>query len=181
MKFINILLVTALLTTGCAMTGGKVDYDSVSSDKSADSAGQLEITAFDTERINFVFKNKSKSTAKIIWDESAIVDLSGNPKRVLHHGVKYDQAGQSMPPTIVLAGSFVSDFALPAENIQFIGGAAGWMENPMVPCSSSGSMCDVTPYLGKIITLVLNVEIDGKKHEYQTKIRVKKKDKSKKS
>lgn len=167
MRFLSILL--ALGLSGCASLREDVRYEyDLERAKSNDQQGDLSITGLQARQLSFEYKNFGKSTAKIIWDESVLVDVSGAPRRVIHQGVKYNEASQSMPPSIVPAGGSLKDFVVYADGLQFI--ASNWIEEVLVPCMTVGQLCRPEEYYGKSLTLLLTVESEGKKKEYQSKL-----------
>lgn len=171
--FISSLLVGL---TSCAHLGTSMrySYDLDRSSKLSDEYGELTIDNFGSKRLDFSFKNNSKSSGKILWDESVLVDVNGNSRRVLHNGVKYIDASRSTPPTTIPPGGLIKDFVSYADGIQMIG--ATWIEEMLVPCSESGQLCDATQNYGKSITFMLTADFEGKKRTYQAKMVMKKKE-----
>lgn len=171
----KILLVGLLSLTSCAAlspTKTAYDYDVTPDSHVKDKMGVLTVTDLQRQQILFQFKNTGSSSAKINWDESAIVDTEGNSHRIMHNGVRIITAGEPMAPTTVPASASVSDAASLADGAQFIAGM--WMLQDLMPCASSGAICDHQAQYGKTLTLLLKVNEGGKDHEYIAKIRLKK-------
>ena len=71
--------------------------------------------------VDFVLENRSAEPIRILWDESAFVGLTGVSSRVFHYGVRFEDASQSQPATIVPPGALADDGAFPTAIIQEVG------------------------------------------------------------
>lgn len=162
-------LLPLIALIGCVTMGGsrfETQFDK--SSKAEDSLGKLTITSFEARRLNINFKNKSSSTSKIIWDEVVIVDANNSPRKIMHNGVKYINAGQTMTPSIVPANGEINDFLAYADGVTPIGNG-DWLEDLILPCSQAGQICSPDQYYGKTISVIFPVENNGKKIEYTAK------------
>lgn len=163
---------------GCAtfsLTRSWYGYDLASDSKIETQSGRLTISELKKDMIAIKFENKGSSSAKIIWDESVLVDTNGKTHRIVHEGVKLAKSGESMPPTLVPAGAVADDIVAYADGVSFnTFGTGSWTYTELIPCSTPGAICSNDEYLGKHLTLLLTVESDGKKTEYTGKLRIKK-------
>lgn len=80
---------------------------------------------------NFSLFNKTSSSISIIWDECTMIDFSGTSGKVIHAGVKFIAAGNSMPPTIVPMQAKVSDLFFPVANISYGKYSRDWIQSPI--------------------------------------------------
>ncbi len=171
-RFMELLVV--LTVSGCAafsVTSTNYKTTLAIGSKNRDALAELAIIELQRSALLFSFRNKSKSSAKIIWDDSAMVDAQGNSHRIIHQGVKFSQASQSMPPTLVPRGGKIVDAAMYADGHEFIG-TGGWMAPELISCSAPGSICDTASNIGKVISLHLTVEMEGKRREYSAKMKI---------
>ena len=81
---------------------------------------------FEEKNLNFTIKNFTNDVMKIIWDETSIVQ-KGNAKKILHSGVKYIDAHNSQPPTVMPPKSAVTDFVLPSDNVSYSSFIPDWV------------------------------------------------------
>lgn len=119
------------------------------------------------EQFNFVLKNVSPHSIKVIWNEAAFVDLDGTTSKIMHTGVKYSEKDGAQPVTTVIRDAKINDFALPTANVYYDEGirigeftfANGWKTNPMLP----------TDHIGKEpgeIRLMLPIQVKDVVNEY---------------
>lgn len=94
------------------------------------------------EQINFVLENKTNHSIKIMWDESAYVDLSGVSHRMMHSGVKHAERNNPQPPTVVVRNGKIEDLVSPTDNVYFDKGyyryyssPGSWKTKPLLPFS----------------------------------------------
>lgn len=125
----------------------------------------------DQEQFNFVLKNVSSHSLKVIWDEASFVGLDGTTSKIKHTGTKYTQPEQSQPATTILSNAKLEDFAFPANNISYKGNPAfnyatnikalegTWITEPMLPQIFKGTE------IGEI-RLMLPIQIKDVVNEY---------------
>lgn len=171
----ELLLVGMILLSSCAelsLTKSAYEYDLTPDSKVKDTRGALTVMDMEKKQINFQFRNLASTSAKIIWDDSVIVDTTGNVHKLIHNGVKLIKSGEAMAPTVVPATAFVSDAASYADGAHLYGST--WMLDDLVPCSGYGAICNHDDQYGKVLTLLLKVEQDGKQREYIAKLKLRK-------
>lgn len=125
----------------------------------------------DQEQFNFILKNVSSHSLKVIWDEASFVGLDGTTSKIKHTGTKYTQPEQSQPATTILNNAKLEDFAFPANNISYKGNPAfnyatdnkalegAWKIKPMLPQIFEGTK------IGEI-RLMLPIQIKDVVNEY---------------
>lgn len=80
--------------------------------------------------MQFSVTNNSKDMIKLIWDDTVFVDLDSQPCRVIHYGVRYDEAEKTMAPSLIPPGSTLRDAMAPANRILWTG--KSWVERALV-------------------------------------------------
>jgi len=119
----------------------------------------ISITIFCTsEKFNFILKNKSDNSIKIIWDDAAFVDYSGNTSRVMHSGIKYSQKEASQPASTIIKGATLDDVACPTANVYYSTILKDWVTKSMYP--------QYATYGANQIQLMLPIQIKDVVNEY---------------
>lgn len=136
-------------------------------------------------RINFSITNKTDHSIKIVWDEAAFIETSGQSGRLAHAGVKYVDRNASQPPSVIPAHGTLTDFVLPTDRVyyregyygQYYSNPGGWEEMSLllpssqrIPASDSSAVqvfkTEVERNRGKRFGLLLSLEIEGVVNEY---------------
>ena len=119
----------------------------------------IDILIFTTQTdFNFVLKNISSSTQKVIWNEAVYVDYNGNTSKIMHSGIKYSQKDGDQPATTIIKGSKIEDIACPICNVSYSNVLKKWVTSSMFP-SEPGQ--NVGP-----IRLMLPIQIKDVVNEY---------------
>jgi len=115
--------------------------------------------AFTVDRtgVNFLITNKTESTARLKWDDSALIDWTGKSSGVFGKNCKMIAVTQPKPPLIIPAGSKVLDFFVPVDLVAYLD---GWRVMPLIS-PAAGKDLD-----GKVVRILMAFEIDGKPKEY---------------
>jgi hypothetical protein len=114
-------------------------------------------------QIGFILENKSPNSMKLIWDEAAYVGLDGTSGRVMHSGVKYTEANNSQPPSVIVRGGRIYDMIVPTSNIYYTSGSyGGWNERPLFPTDHAQALAAK----GRSVQVLLPLEIQGIVNEY---------------
>ncbi len=128
----------------------------------------INIVIFGTsEQFNFVLKNVSNYSLKIIWNEAAFVGLDGTSSKIMHVGTKYSEREGNQPATTIIKGAKIEDLATPTSNVYYDEGISigysiignGWKTRSMLP----------ETYIGKEageIRLMLPIQIKDIINEY---------------
>jgi hypothetical protein len=120
--------------------------------------------------ISFVLRNQTPNTIKVLWDESLFIK-NGSPGKVMHGGVKFTDRNQSMPPSVVPAGTTFEDVIVPSENVywkegyysQYGSSPGGWEKNDLLPSNLSK---------GDKIGVFMPMNIGGSTKEYNFTFRI---------
>ena len=79
--------------------------------------------------IGAVIKNTSEDSIAIVWDKTRVISFDGISGAVIHSGVKYMDAGRSMPNTEIPAGAKSIETIIPAANLS---NQRGWFLKPFL-------------------------------------------------
>lgn len=144
--------------------------------------------AFSDEDIKFYFtptgegalliiENKSKSSVKVVWDESSML-IDGVSERVFHTGQNYIDANRSTPSSVIPAGASLKEGVFPSNYTHqryYSNGGSYWHQAKILPSFYTRSDEENYPEFKKnvealdgkdIFDLFLTVEINGQKREY---------------
>lgn len=120
--------------------------------------------------ISATVKNQTSSTIKVIWDESLFF-RNGSQSKVMHAGVKFTDRNQSMPPSVIPAGTTFDDVIVPTDNVYWREGyyskygsdPGGWEKKDLLPSYTS---------TGDKFGLFMPMSIGGTVKEYNFDFRV---------
>lgn len=128
----------------------------------------IDVIIFGTpEQFNFVLKNVSNHSLKIIWNEAAFVGLDGLSSKIMHVGTKFSEREGDQPATTIIKGAKIEDLATPTSNVYYEDGIKvgyttignGWKKRSMLP----------KEYIGKEvgeIRLMLPIQVRDVINEY---------------
>ncbi|NUP55824.1 MAG: hypothetical protein HOQ19_08330 [Gemmatimonadaceae bacterium] len=119
-------------------------------------------------------ENKTSHTIKIIWDDAAIVDPTGQSARIMHVGVKYVDRNNSQPPTVIVARGHIYDELSPTDKVYMSTGLyGGWQTAPLLPktpfqiANRDTVLAKLTEtYKGKTVQLLLPLQIEDVTNDY---------------
>lgn len=133
-------------------------------------------------------RNKTLSSAKLLWDEASLVDLDGTSRRIIRAGTDFNDRQRPQMPTIVAAESEVLVPFLPADWVEYVEPVKKWRRMTLVPkeqtidASGVKLAAGLTPdqlkanvaerNVGKEYRLLLPVEIGGQIVDYTLIFRV---------
>ena len=110
---------------------------------------------------NFIIKNKSDYSIKILWNEASYVGTDGFTSQIMHSGIKYFDKEKLQTPTIIISGASLSDGVLPITNAAWSDVEKRWIESPLINYNSSSDL------EGKTIKLMIPIQIiNGVVNEY---------------
>lgn len=100
-----------------------------------DNVINIEIFA-DSKKFNFVLKNVSDTSIKLLWNEASFVNLNGSSCRVMHNGIKYIDRNGDQPASTIIKGAKLLDIIIPNDNVEFLdlsllGLKSEWVINDM--------------------------------------------------
>lgn len=70
-------------------------------------------------QFDFIIKNVSESTIKVVWNEAVFVDVDGSTSKVMHLGTKYSQREGDQPASTIIKGAKLEDIAAPTKNVYY--------------------------------------------------------------
>lgn len=70
-------------------------------------------------QFNFILKNVSDNTLKVVWDEAVFVDVDGSTSKVMHSGIKYSQREAAQPTSTIIKGAKLEDLAAPTDRVYY--------------------------------------------------------------
>lgn len=133
-------------------------------------------------------RNKTLSSAKLLWDEASLVDFDGTSRRIIRAGIDFNDRQKPQMPTIVAAESEVAMPFIPAEWVEYVDQVKKWRRLTLTPkeqtIDPSGVKLapGVTPEelranvaernMGKEYRLLLPIEIAGQVVDYTLIFRV---------
>lgn len=110
----------------------------------------------------FSLKNKSDNSLKIIWDEASFINEKNEPSRIIHQGIKYINANDPQPPTIVPKGTVLNDLIAPVNRIHLGEYTKSWYQDDLIENSRRHNK----QLGGKNVKILLPIEIKGVVNEY---------------
>lgn len=122
-------------------------------------------------KINLTIWNKYTSSIRVLWDEAAYIDVTGNTHRVIHTGVKFTDKEKAQVASVIPAGAKLEDVAVPVECIELIGGTwtiipfESYKFDSLTEAENLVSILEKDPNLCGC-TLLLPILVDDKKIEY---------------
>ena len=109
-------------------------------------------------QFNFVLKNVSQTSIKVIWNEAVFVDSDGSTSKVMHTGIKYSEREGDQPATTIIKGAKIDDLAAPTKNVRYSDVLKKWVTDSMFP---SVPALNVDP-----IRLMLPIQVKDTINEY---------------
>lgn len=86
-----------------------------------------------SKQFDFILKNVSNNSIKVIWNEAAFVDFDGSTSKIMHVGTKYSQREGDQPATTIIKGAKIEDLAAPNCNVRYSDVLKEWVTDPMYP------------------------------------------------
>ena len=105
---------------------------------------------------DFVIKNVSDNSIKIVWNEAVFVGIDGTTSKIMHDGIKYSQKEGDQPASVIIRGAKLSDIAVPTENVHYSSYLSKWVTDSMYPEANED---------GKV-SLMLPIQIKDVINEY---------------
>lgn len=80
----------------------------------------IDIIIFPLEnQFNFVIRNVSDNSIKIVWNEAVFVDVDGSTSKIMHSGIKYSEREGDQPSSTIIKGAKLDDIAVPTQNVYY--------------------------------------------------------------
>ncbi len=110
---------------------------------------------------NFIIKNISDNSIKILWNEASYVGTDGFTSQIMHSGIKYFDKEKLQTPTIIISGASLSDGVIPTNNATWSDVEKRWIESPLINYGNSSDLD------GKTMKLMIPIQIvNGIVNEY---------------
>lgn len=120
----------------------------------------IDILIFASDkRFNFVLKNVSDNTLKVVWDEAVFVDVDGSTSKVMHTGVKYSQREANQPASTIIKGAKLEDLAAPTDKVYYSETLKEWTSKSLYANASQNVE-------GQTIKLMLPIQVKEIVNEY---------------
>lgn len=122
----------------------------------------------------FLLKNKTNNSIKILWDEAVYVDPTGISRRCVHKGMPLSVGNTPQIPTVIAKNTEVADILIIDEEIKHVKSSTSkTTKETEVEVShspfgyySSQSQANKCEFIGKSYYIVLPVVIEDVKVEY---------------
>lgn len=121
--------------------------------------------------INLNIWNNYTSSIRILWDEAAYIDITGNAYRVIHNGIKFTDKEKAQVASTIPTDAKIEDCIIPVESIKYIGGT--WTITPFKSYKFDNlAEAEDAVYILKDnpsligCTLLLPIMVDDRKIEY---------------
>ena len=112
-----------------------------------------------SKQFEFSLTNKMTNSIKIIWDEASFVDADNLVSKVVHKGVRFIDATNSLPATTIPSGASISELIAPTNRIKY---SDGWYQQSIISSNKS----DDPNVVGKTVKILLPIEVNGVVNEY---------------
>lgn len=109
-----------------------------------------------SERFDFILKNVSDNSIKIIWNEAVFVNFDGSTSKIMHVGTKYSQREGDQPATTIIKGAKIEDLAAPNCNVRYSDVLKEWVTDSMYPSKPALSPGDLRLMLPIQVKDVIN-------------------------
>lgn len=86
-----------------------------------------------SEQFDFILKNVSENSIKVIWNEAVFVDFTGSTSKIMHIGTKYSQKEGDQPASTIIKNAKIEDLAVPTVNIRYSDILKEWLTDSMYP------------------------------------------------
>lgn len=90
-------------------------------------------------QFNFILKNVSDNSIKVIWNEAVFVDFDGTTSKIMHTGTKYSQREADQPATTIIKGAKIEDLAAPNCYVRYSDVLKEWVSDSMYPSQPAAS------------------------------------------
>lgn len=122
-----------------------------------------------TTTFDFIIKNNSDHSIKILWNEASFVGIDGFTSQIMHSGTKYFDKEKLQTPTTIISGASLSDCVLPINNAKWSEKENKWIESPLIDDSFLSDL------KGKTMKLMIPIQnINGVVDEYIFNFRIRK-------
>lgn len=110
-------------------------------------------------QFNFILKNISDNTLKVVWNEAVFVDVDGSTSKVMHSGIKYSQREADQPASTIIKGAKLEDLAAPTDKVYYSETLKEWTSKSLYANASQKAE-------GQTIKLMLPIQVKEVVNEY---------------
>lgn len=110
-------------------------------------------------QFNFVLKNVSDNTLKVVWNEAVFVDVDGSTSKIMHTGIKYSQREADQPASTIIKGAKLEDLAAPTDKVYYSDVLKEWTSKSLYVNANK-------KLEGQIIKLMLPIQVKDVVNEY---------------
>jgi len=109
----------------------------------------------DGEKFNFILKNISDNTIKVIWNEAVFVDENGSTSKIMHVGTRYSDKDGDQPTSVIIKDASIDDIAVPTSKVRYSDLLKKWVIDTYYPTTDN-----------KDVKLMLPIQIKDVINEY---------------
>lgn len=121
-----------------------------------------------TDAVVFQLMNKTNNPIKVDWNQLSYIDSTGLAQKIIHTGVKYNNANEYQQATIIPPQARIEDQLVPTKNLWFEEGKyGGWRTNPLFPEGPSADKL-----IGQEFGLFFPLEVNGQVINYNFRFRI---------
>jgi hypothetical protein len=113
-------------------------------------------------------ENLTSRNVKILWDRSEYTDPNGQPHRLMHSGIRFQDRNNPIPDQLVPPRSAVQEAVIPISKVSFVQEKKTYEIRPLFDLHSNSA----AGLKGKTINLFLPVEVDRAIIPYNFKIEI---------
>lgn len=110
-------------------------------------------------QFNFILKNVSDNTLKIVWNEAVFVDVDGSSSKIMHAGIKYSQREGDQPASTIIKGAKLEDLAAPTNKVYYSEVLKEWTSESLFSNANIGTE-------GQTVKLMLPIQVKDVVNEY---------------
>ncbi len=110
-------------------------------------------------QFNFMLKNVSENTLKVVWNEAVFVDVDGSASKIMHSGIKYSQREGDQPSSTIIKGAKLEDLAAPTDKVYYSDVLKEWSSKSLY--SNADQKAE-----GQTIKLMLPIQVKDVVNEY---------------
>lgn len=120
----------------------------------------IDILIFaESTQFNFVLKNVSDNTLKVVWNEAVFVDVDGSTSKIMHTGIKYSQREADQPASTIIKGAKLEDLAAPTDKVYYSDVLKEWTSKSLYVNANK-------KLEGQTIKLMLPIQVKDVVNEY---------------
>lgn len=126
------------------------------------------ITTFDGICSTLQITNESGSSAKILWDDGALIDQENVAHRIIHAGIKITDKEKEQVPSVIPDGSLIEDTIYASDCLKWNASKGDWDYLPVVWDKTFNDELAAMEYINNMapVKVMLPIERNGEITEY---------------